>query len=434
MPTAVSHGYYGGSRASIAAIPYSSDLSKLITKNMPANPIKTLTNKRVLLGVSAGIAAYKTPDLVRKLAELGAEVQVILSKNAEQFVAPLALQAVSGHEVHHYAMTADSESGMGHIDLARWADVVLIAPATANMIARLCQGNADELLTTVCVATEAPIVVAPAMNQQMWQNTATENNMQTLGQRGVTILGPDSGEQACGEVGPGRMLQPEDIAYQLGQTFQTGSLVGKSVMITAGPTWEALDPVRGITNHSSGLMGYALAQAAIEAGANVTLVSGPTCIAPPEHANTVQVISARDMHAAVMCDIDSQDIFIGVAAVADYRPVDQADQKIKKDADQMTVTMIKNPDILADVAAQKNKPFCVGFAAETDNITEYARGKLAKKNLDLIAANHVGGSETGFGTPDNAITLISKDNTIDLPKASKQALARSLIVEIAKYL
>lgn len=400
---------------------------------MPENPIKTLTNKRVLLGVSAGIAAYKTPDLVRKLAELGAQVQVIMSKNSEQFVAPLALQAVSGHEVHHYAMTADSESGMGHIDLARWADVVLIAPATANIITRLRQGSADELLTTVCIATEAPIVIAPAMNQQMWQNTATESNMQTLEERGITILGPDSGEQACGEVGPGRMLQPTDIAYQLGQTFETGSLTGKSVLITAGPTWEAIDPVRGITNHSSGLMGYAIAQAAAEAGAEVTLVSGPTAITPPERANTINVVSAQEMHAAVMADIENLDIFIGVAAVADYRPIDQTDQKIKKDADEMTIKMIKNPDILADVAAHKNKPFCVGFAAETDNVVEYARSKLEKKKLDMIAANHVGGTETGFGTPDNAITLITDTDTVDLPRAHKQALARSLITQIAKH-
>lgn len=394
--------------------------------------MKSLTNKHVLLGVSAGIAAYKTPDLVRKLGELGAEVQVILSKNADQFVAPLALQAVSGHAVHSHAMTAESESGMGHIDLARWADVVLIAPGTANLIARLVQGNADELLTTVCVATEAPIAVAPAMNQQMWQNAATIQNMQKLAERGAHILGPDSGEQACGEVGLGRMLQPVEIAERVGNLFQNTELTGKRVMITAGPTWEALDPVRGITNHSSGMMGYALAQAAIEAGADVTLVSGPTHIAKPERANVVNTVSAIDMHAAVMSNIDSQDIFIGVAAVADYRPVDTADQKIKKNADEMTITMVKNPDILAEVAARDKPPFCVGFAAETNKVVDYARGKLERKNLDLIAANHVGGGETGFGVPDNAITLISKDSVIELPKQSKTSLARSLLAEIAK--
>jgi len=393
---------------------------------------KPLANKRVLLGVSAGIAAYKTPDLVRKLTELGADVEVILTRNADQFVAPLALQAVSGKSVHNYAMTAESESGMGHIDLARWADVVLIAPATANVIARLCQGNADELLTTVCVATEAPIAIAPAMNQQMWQNPATQQNMQTLADRSTVILGPDSGEQACGEVGPGRMLQPIDIAQRLGVYFQTGALAGKNVMITAGPTWEAIDPVRGITNHSSGLMGYALAQAACEAGANVTLVSGPTKLGSPERVKTVSVISALDMHKAVFNDIEQQDVFIGVAAVADYRPVDSADQKIKKNADEMTITMVKNPDILADVAAQSKRPFCVGFAAETNDVIDYARGKLERKKLDMIAANHVGTAETGFGTPDNAITLITADSVVDLPKQNKYALARNLIREIAK--
>lgn len=393
--------------------------------------MKTLTNKRVLLGVSAGIAAYKTPDLVRKLTELGAVVQVIMSRNSEQFVAPLALQAVSGHAVHNYAMTAESESGMGHIDLARWADVVLIAPATANFLARLCQGNADELLTTVCVATEAPIVVAPAMNQQMWQNHATIANMALLKQRQVHIFGPDSGEQACGEVGPGRMLQPADIADRVAGLFESNSLSGCRLMLTAGPTWEALDPVRGITNHSSGLMGYALAEAAAEAGAKVTLVSGPTALAKPQRVTTIDVVSARDMHQAVMNHIEQQDIFVAVAAVADYRPIDSAEQKIKKKDDEITVTMVKNPDILADVANRENAPFCVGFAAETHDVIDYARGKLERKKLDLIAANHVGGEETGFGHPDNAISLISRDQVVELPKQSKPALARRLIAEIA---
>lgn len=400
---------------------------------MSDHTVKSLTNKRVLLGVSAGIAAYKTPDLVRKLTELGAEVQVILSKNAAQFVAPLALQAVSGHPVHDYAMTAESESGMGHIDLARWADIVLIAPATANLVARLCAGSADELLTTVCVATEAPIAIAPAMNQQMWQNPATVANIELLQQRNVEILGPDSGEQACGEVGPGRMLQPEDIARRVSGCFQTTELTGKSVMITAGPTWEALDPVRGITNHSSGRMGYSLAQAAIEAGARVTLVSGPTNIETPELAQVVDVISARDMYDAVMQLIEEQDIFIAVAAVADYRPASAELKKIKKHADEISLELVKNPDILAAVAALEAAPFCVGFAAETHDVIEYARGKLEAKKLDLVAANHVGGSETGFGTEENAISLVSKDSVTELPQQHKLALARNLVSEIARH-
>jgi len=392
---------------------------------------KGLTNKRVLLGVSAGIAAYKAPDLVRKLSELGAQVQVILSKNADQFVAPLALQAVSGHAVHDFAMTAESESGMGHIDLARWADAVLIAPATANLMARLVAGNADELLTTICVATEAPIAIAPAMNQQMWQNQATQSNLNTLIERGVWIFGPDAGEQACGEVGPGRMLQPVEIAQALVNEFEHGALEGQRIMITAGPTWEALDPVRGITNHSSGTMGYALAQAATEAGAKVTLVSGPCNLTAPDRVTCIDVVSAMDMHAAVTSKIDEQDIFIGVAAVADYRPASLAENKIKKNADEMVINLVKNPDILAEVAAHKHRPFCVGFAAETDKVVDYARGKLERKNLDLIAANHVGGSDTGFGVPDNAITLISKDQVIELPKQNKFSLARALIKEIS---
>ena len=392
-----------------------------------------LTNKRVLLGITAGIAAYKTPDLVRRLSELGAEVRVIMSKNSEQFVAPLALQAVSGHLPHNHKMNADSESGMGHIDLARWADILLVAPATANFIAKLCNGMADELLTTVCVATEAPIAIAPAMNQQMWQNQTTQHNIELLKKRNIHILGPDEGDQACGEVGPGRMLLPVDIAQQTANLFANTALSGKSVMITAGPTWEALDPVRGITNHSSGLMGYALAQASVEAGAKVTLVSGPCKLETPEHVNRIDVISADDMNKAVFDIIEQQDIFVAVAAVADYRPVEVADKKIKKKNDKMTIEMVKNPDILANVANSKKPPFCVGFAAETNDMEKYARDKLKKKKLDLVAANHVGTKDTGFGTPENAITLVSKSDTIELPKASKHQLARNLIRHIAEH-
>jgi len=298
-------------------------------------------------------------------------------------------------------------------------------------MARLVAGNADELLTTICVATEAPIAIAPAMNQQMWQNQATQSNLNTLIERGVWIFGPDAGEQACGEVGPGRMLQPVEIAQALVNEFEHGALEGQRIMITAGPTWEALDPVRGITNHSSGTMGYALAQAATEAGAKVTLVSGPCNLTAPDRVTCIDVVSAMDMHAAVTSKIDEQDIFIGVAAVADYRPASLAENKIKKNADEMVINLVKNPDILAEVAAHKHRPFCVGFAAETDKVVDYARGKLERKNLDLIAANHVGGSDTGFGVPDNAITLISKDQVIELPKQNKFSLARALIKEIS---
>ena len=392
-----------------------------------------LTNKNILLGVTAGIAAYKTPDLVRRLRDLGANVQVVLSKNAGDFVSEIALQAVSGHSVHNHKMDAESESGMGHIDLARWADIILIAPATANFIARLKNGEADELLTTVCVATNAKIAIAPAMNQQMWANATTQANLESLREASVSILGPDSGDQACGEVGMGRMLQPTDLAEQTAMLFETGALVGKSVMITAGPTWEALDPVRGITNHSSGLMGYAIAQAAVEAGARVTLVTGPTHIDTPEHVKTVNIVSARDMQAAVMADIAEQDIFIGVAAVADYRPIEVANNKIKKQdgQDTMTITLERNPDILAGVAELEKPPFTVGFAAETNDVEKYARGKLEKKKLNMIAANHVGGDETGFGTADNALMLISKNETVNLSRASKTQIARQLVEHIS---
>jgi len=401
----------------------------------------TLSNKNVLLGITGGIAAYKTPDVVRRLKDLGANVICVLSKNAGDFVSEIALQAVSGHSVHNHKMDAESESGMGHIDLARWADLVLVAPATANFIARLGGGEADELLTTVCIATESPIAVAPAMNQQMWANQATQENVAKLGKMGISILGPDSGDQACGEVGMGRMLQPTDLAEQAGALFQVSSLTGKKLLLTAGPTWEALDPVRGITNHSSGKMGFALAEAAVEAGAKVTLVAGPVHLETPAHVERINITSALDMQKAVMDNIAEQDIFIGVAAVADYRPVDVADNKIKKkDGDtQMTITLERNPDILAGVAALENPPFTVGFAAETNDVEKYATGKLEKKKLNMIAANHVGGTETGFGSDDNAITLISKTdtNSVDVTKlaqASKTQIARQLIEKISEKL
>jgi len=393
------------------------------------NAMQSLVNKNILLGITAGIAAYKTPDLVRKLKELGANVQVILSKNASDFVSEIALQAVSGNPVHNYKMDAESESGMGHIDLARWADAILISPATANFIARLNNGEADELLTTVCIASNSTIALAPAMNQQMWANSATQENVERLKQRHIQMFGPASGEQACGDIGPGRMLEPVEIAERTAQLFQSGSLAGKKLMLTAGPTWEAIDPVRGITNHSSGLMGYAIAQAAVEAGAKVTLISGPCHLDIPEHINLIKVVSAMDMQSAVMNAIDQQDIFIGVAAVADYRPIKQAENKLKKtdDNDTMIIELTKNPDILAGVASIKNPPFTVGFAAETENVEEYARKKLTRKKINMIAANHVGGDKTGFGSLENALTVITKDETYSLEQASKTQIARQLI-------
>ena len=291
--------------------------------------MSSLQNRHIVVGISAGIAAYKSPDLVRRLRDRGASVRVVMSRNAEQFITALTLQAVSGQPVHRHEMDAESESGMGHIDLARWADAVIIAPATSNLIARLAHGLADELLTTLCLATEAPVALAPAMNQQMWQNEVTAANIELLQSRGMHILGPGSGDQACGEVGPGRMLEPDDLATAMESVFESTELSGVPVMITAGPTWEAIDPVRILTNHSSGHMGYALARATAQAGARVTLISGPTKLEAPADVKLVRVISARDMHTAVFERIETQEMFIGVAAVADYRPEEQSPKKIK---------------------------------------------------------------------------------------------------------
>ena len=349
----------------------------------------TLINKRLLLGVTGGIAAYKSADIVRRLREAGAEVRVIMSPSATEFITPLTMQAVSGHPVHQHLLDTGAESGMGHIELARWADAVLVAPASANFLARLAQGRADDLLSAVCLATEAPVAVAPAMNQQMWNNNATQSNLAAVNKNGVKIFGPGAGSQACGEVGPGRMLEPADLVTLTSELFATGELDGLTVVVTAGPTWEAIDPVRGLTNRSSGKMGYAVAEAAAEAGAKVILVSGPTTLTEPERVRTIRVTSAQQMHDAALAQAAAANIFIGVAAVADYRPVQTASKKIKKTAERITLELVRNPDILADVAALKPAPFTVGFAAETDNVEEQARHKLESKKLNLIAANRV---------------------------------------------
>jgi phosphopantothenoylcysteine decarboxylase / phosphopantothenate---cysteine ligase len=392
--------------------------------------MQDLAEKRIVVGITGGIAAYKSADLVRRLKEAGAEVRVVMTENSKRFVAPLTFQAVSGQPVHHQWLDAESESGMGHIDLARWANLVIIAPATANIIAKLAHGFADDLLTTLCITTGAPLAVAPAMNQQMWAATATQSNVRTLEERGVSILGPGEGDQACGETGPGRMLEPADLIRGITGIFGPGLLSGRKVVITAGPTWESIDPVRGITNHSSGRMGYAVAQAAAQSGARVILVSGPTCLTAPPEVETIAVMSAQEMHDAALSACDGASIFIGVAAVADYRPEYVEEQKIKKTKDRMQINLVRNPDILAAVAALPAPPFTVGFAAETENVEEHAREKLLKKNVNLIAANDVSG-DTGFGSEDNSLTLIDRDGVKPLGRASKHELARRLIRHIA---
>lgn len=389
-----------------------------------------LAAKNIVLGITGGIAAYKSAELVRRLREAGAAVRVVMTANSQRFIAPLTLQAVSGQPVHHRWLDADSESGMGHIELARWTDLVVVAPASADFMARLAHGLADDLLTTLCITTEAPLAVAPAMNQQMWAAPATRANARLLAERGVALLGPGEGDQACGETGPGRMLEPDDLVQNIHELLGSGPLSGRRVVITAGPTWEAIDPVRGLTNHSSGKMGYAVAAAAAAAGAQVTLISGPTALAVPAGVTRTAVTSARDMHQAALDAAADADVFIGIAAVADYRPEQTAVQKIKKSAPRLQITLVRNPDIIADVAALPNAPFTVGFAAETEQLEGHARDKLVKKNIDLICANDVSG-DTGFGSDDNQLTLIDRDTVQPLGRAAKPELARRLVRHIA---
>ncbi len=389
----------------------------------------------IVLGITGGIAAYKAPDLVRRLRERGAEVQIVITKSAEEFVTGTALQAVSGRPIRSSLWDKEAEAAMSHIELARWADVVLIAPATAEVMARIVSGAAPDLLTTICLATEAPIAVAPAMNHVMWSNPATQENRETLERRGIHILGPDVGSQACGETGAGRMLDPDVIAasvYALTGGKGEGRLEGRKVVITAGPTREPIDPVRYITNRSSGKMGYAIARAAAAQGADVTIVSGPVSIAAPLGVEVVSVETAAEMHEATHATVADADIFVAAAAVADYRPASAAEQKIKKNNEEMSIELVRCPDILASVAALNPAPFTVGFAAETENVTEYARGKLEKKNLDMIVANRVG-SDCGFDRDDNAATVLWRDGEKVFPTASKADLGRDLVELIAQH-
>ena len=387
------------------------------------------------MGVSGGIAAYKSAELIRRLQDLGADVRVVMTRASQAFITPLTLQALSGNPVHTDLLDPEAEAAMGHIELARWADLILIAPATADCIARLAQGKGDDLLTTVCLAARCPIAVAPAMNQAMWHHKATQHNLECLVARGVYQFGPDSGGQACGDVGYGRMSDPSDLALSVCSVFDRRALEGKTVVITAGPTREAIDPVRYISNHSSGKMGYALAQAAVDAGAKTILVSGPTALDAPEQVTRIDVTSALEMHAAVMDILAECDIFIASAAVADFRPVDIAQQKIKKTGqDTMTIAMVKNPDIVADVAAVSAPPFVVGFAAETQNCLQYARDKLQRKKLDLIVANDISDPSIGFNSDNNQVTLLTEHSEVTLPENSKMQLAHDIIDGIVKEL
>ena len=396
-----------------------------------------MTNQKIILGITGGIAAYKTPELIRRLKGRGAEVQVVLTRSAREFVTETTLQAVSGLPVRSNLWDKEAEAAMGHIELARWADLVLVAPATAEIMARLASGSAPDLLTTLCLATEAPIAIAPAMNHVMWSNPAVQENRQKLADRDVRILGPATGDQACGETGPGRMLEPDEIVAAVTApvavpAFDPAPLAGKTVMITAGPTREAIDPVRYISNRSSGKMGFALATAARQSGASVILVCGPVSIATPEGVERIDVETAKEMFAATHKRIDEVDIFIAAAAVADYYPADEKADKIKKSAVELSLKLVRSPDILASVAGLQNGPFTVGFAAETDNLTDYARSKLEKKNLNMIVANFVG-KNCGFDVDENAVEVFWPDGQMSFPLAEKRQLAQDLVALIAGH-
>ena len=417
--------------------------------------MNALSNSRILLGVTGGIAAYKAPQLVRELRQAGAAVQVVMTPSAAQFVTATTLQAVSGEPVRDTLWDAAAEASMGHIELARWADLILIAPATADRLSRLATGHADDLLGALCLATRSPIALAPAMNQVMWEAPATQRNLKQLMADGVHIIGPEIGDQACGETGPGRMSEPHEIVTAAAEILdgqqprarvreislnhdtaaQANSLTGRHLVITAGPTREAIDPVRYISNHSSGKQGYALAAAGLAAGARVTLISGPVAETVPEGAELVPVESAREMHAAALAAAADCDLFIAVAAVADYRPETVAEQKIKKndnDDEGLHLDLVRNPDIVAAIASLTEGPVVVGFAAETHDALEHARGKLARKGLDAIVVNDVSRQDIGFGADENAATLIWADGEITLPKQNKADLSRAILSKLGE--
>ncbi len=387
---------------------------------------------RLLLGVSGGIAAYKSAELVRRARQAGAEVRVVMTAAAEHFVGSATFQALSGNPVRSALWDPAAEAAMGHIELARWATQVLVAPASADFLARYAAGMADDLLTTVLLASAAPVAVAPAMNQQMWAHPATAGNLQRLRQRGVSVLGPAAGEQACGDVGLGRMLEPEELVDALIAQQAGDRLRGLRIVVSAGPTFEDLDPVRFIGNRSSGRMGFAIAEQAALMGAQTVLVAGPTALPTPPGVQRLNVRSAEEMLRAVLDQIDAADVYVGAAAVADYRPVAPRSNKIKKAAEAIELKLIRNPDILATIAEREQRPFLVGFAAETEDVLRYARGKLEAKKLDLIAANQVGLPGSGFDSSDNEITLIWADGEMALPRASKRELARALLEQVAE--
>ncbi|MEF8833401.1 MAG: bifunctional phosphopantothenoylcysteine decarboxylase/phosphopantothenate--cysteine ligase CoaBC [Halofilum sp. (in: g-proteobacteria)] len=393
-----------------------------------------LAERRILLGVTGGIAAYKAAELTRLLTGAGAQARVVMTRAAQDFVGALTFQALSGEKVNTDLLDPDAEAAMGHIELARWADLIVIAPASADCIARLAHGHADDLLTTVCLATESPVAIAPAMNQAMWAHRATADNVETLRARGVAILGPASGDQACGETGSGRMREPAALLGDCVELLGPRPLAGQDVLVTAGPTRESLDPVRYLSNHSSGRMGYAIAASAARAGARVTLVSGPVQRPTPAGVERIDVESAREMQTAVEAWIDTADIFIATAAVADYRPAEVAERKIKKgDEDGRTLALARNPDILADACARSPRPYCVGFAAETDTVADNAQAKRQRKGADLICANTVGAG-VGFGDVDSTLELFDDRGSVRLSPADKETLARELIAAIAERL